>query len=609
MDNQMDDVNATKQTEKKQSKKSSSSGMRGKLSINKAILLQFAPVFFSVFALIVVLVANITSINVTKDDVSRYNTEIDTVYAAGMAHYNWTIQLLEHINNGSEFNGTLDYTACDFGKLILSDPSGKSDTLINFSSTANTYHQALHMAGSEITSFDFTSTMSADDIAAMANLNSTGELTDEMVTDIATYERSLKTAIYNEKAAPNLAQLATLIYTAIDNIEVSITDAESDLEGVILRAYLMCGIVSIFVIITILKTLNYIRKQIVAPITFLREGSLALSEGDLSASFYYDSKTEELSLLSIEIQNSVDNIKDIILDIEDCVGSLSNKDFSIYPQMKYIGDFKAIEQSIGELIVAIRDTMSEMSSASSQVNIGADHMSSAAQALARGTIEQTSSVDILYDIVKDVTEKVKETADNANEADSLGQVAVQVVEKSTYEMEQLMTAIGEIQESSAHIEKIIKTIDDIAFQTNILALNAAVEAARAGQAGRGFAVVADEVRNLAQKSAEAAQSTTALIGTSLQAVERGTTLANSTNETFEEVAKNTEQVLSFVGEIARATREQLTSIDEISNSVGEISAVVQTNSATSEESAAASEELSSQSATMNSLISEFKLGQ
>ncbi len=580
---------------------------KGKLSINKAILVQFAPVFVSVFALIIVLVANITSINLTKDEVAKYNTEVDMVYTAGLAHYSWTISLLEHINNGSEFTGTLDYTACTLGQLIVGDQTGHSDILKNFLSLANPYHQALHIAGGEIKSFDFSSTMSDDDVAAMSDLYASGELTDEMVSEITVYERALKTTIYNEKAAPNLEQLATLIYEAIDQIDDAIAAAEADLTDVIFRAYLMCGVVSVFVILAIMRTLSYIRKQIVAPIMFLREGSKALSQGDLSANFLYDSKTEELSLLSAEFHDSVTNIKDIIYDIEETVGSLSNKDFSIYPEMEYIGDFKAIEHSIAKLISAINDTMSEMSSASSQVNIGAEHMSSAAQALARGTIEQTSSVDSLFNTVKDVTEKVKETAGNANEADALGQVAVEVVAKSTKEMEQLMKAIVEIQESSSHIEKIIKTIDDIAFQTNILALNAAVEAARAGQAGRGFAVVADEVRNLAQKSAEAAQSTTALIGTSLEAVERGTKLANSTNETFIDVADNTKQILTFVGQIAQATREQLTSIAEISNNVEDISSVVQTNSATSEESAAASEELSSQSSTMNALIAQFKL--
>ncbi len=580
---------------------------QGKLSINRAILLNFLPIFVSVGILICVMVSNITTINKTKDEVSKYNTEVDILYTASMEHYNMAMDLMRHINDGDPFTQTTNPKNCVFGTFLYGDTSEYSTIMNNFLSKVESYHSLIHTQITDIVNLDFRNTLSPEQLEAFNELSASGGFDQSMNYDMKIYESSLKLELYHNTVESNFNNFITYIYEAIDSVDKAIRQAESDLDYVIIQAYVICGIASVIVILAILNTLAYIRKQIVAPITFLREGSRALAEGDLSANFMYDSKTEELSMLSVELQDSVGNLQNIVLDIEKNVASLSQKDFSIQPNMEYIGDFKTIEKSINTLIDVIRNTMSEISSASGQVHIGANQVSSSAQALAHGTMQQTTSVGALCSVVEDVTEKVMQTASNATEADKLGKVAVKVVSQSTIEMQHLMEAMKEIQESSAHIEKIIQTIDDIAFQTNILALNAAVEAARAGQAGRGFAVVADEVRNLAQKSAEAAKNTTDLINTSLQAIEKGTVLAHSTNGTFEEVARNTKQVLEFVAEIAQDTQTQLESIDTISTSVGEISAVVQTNSATSEESAASSEELSSQSAMMNHLISQFKL--
>ncbi len=202
--------------------------------------------------------------------------------------------------------------------------------------------------------------------------------------------------------------------------------------------------------------------------------------------------------------------------------------------------------------------------------------------MAQGATEQASSVQELSATIADISEHISNTADFSKQANELGVQAGSVVERSKEEMSHLIDAIRDIATASEHIQKIIKAIDDIAFQTNILALNAAVEAARAGNAGKGFAVVADEVRNLAQKSAEAAKNTTELIENSLEHVAKGEQLAESTGEAFTEVAKYSDDILAMVAKIADASQEQALSISQISQGVDQISSVVQMNSATSE---------------------------
>ena len=207
----------------------------------------------------------------------------------------------------------------------------------------------------------------------------------------------------------------------------------------------------------------------------------------------------------------------------------------------------------------------------------------------------------------EISDHVKKNASNATEADRASTTAKEKINEADQNMQQMMQAMAQINDTSKKIGNIIKTIDDIAFQTNILALNAAVEAARAGSAGKGFAVVADEVRNLASKSAEAAKDTTALIEDSIKAVTNGTKIAGVTEKTLVEVQAAAEESNSLVNEIAKASNQQATSIGQITQGVQQISAVVQTNSATAEQSAAASEELAAQAKELKRSISGIKL--
>jgi len=245
--------------------------------------------------------------------------------------------------------------------------------------------------------------------------------------------------------------------------------------------------------------------------------------------------------------------------------------------------------------------------AAEQVDAGAKQVADSSMALSQGATEQASSIEELSASIAEVSQRVKGNAEDAGKAKTLSQKTDEVIRNSLGDMNLAREAMDEISSTSNDISKVIKAIDDIAFQTNILALNAAVEAARAGAAGKGFAVVADEVRNLSQKSSEAAKNTTGLIESSIRAVEKGSKLVGKASDSFAAVAENSAQVNKIVDEIAAQAQEEAAAIEQISIGVDQISSVVQMNSATSEESAAASEELSGQANYLKENASVFRI--
>ncbi|OPJ61901.1 methyl-accepting chemotaxis protein [Clostridium oryzae] len=291
----------------------------------------------------------------------------------------------------------------------------------------------------------------------------------------------------------------------------------------------------------------------------------------------------------------------------DIMQKMAKGDLTANMSEGYKGEYALLSEAINNTIKSFNEVLNNINGAAEQVAAGAKQISDSAQELSQSSTEQASSVEELTASLEQISAQTQQNADNANQANEMGIVAKETALSGNKHMENMLRAMEEINESSNNISKIIKVIDEIAFQTNILALNVAVEAARAGQHGKGFAVVAEEVRNLAARSANAAKETTVLIESSMLKVDDGTKIANDTALALDKIVESVAKVDSLVEEIAIASNEQASAISQINQGIIQVSQVVQTNSATSEESASASEELASQAQLLRNLVNRFEL--
>ncbi len=405
------------------------------------------------------------------------------------------------------------------------------------------------------------------------------------------------------KAYMKAEESATILY---EDEEAKGIEYNKKVEATVLKSKITSTAVSVFTIVAGIVICIYITKKLTKPIEEIEIAANKMAIGDFDVDINYESK-DELGVLSDSIRKVSSETKAVINDTVRILGEVASGNFDVDPKVEYIGVFEDIEKSVVRITNDLSETMSQINLASEEVGAASNQVSSGSQMLAQGATEQASAIQELSATIIDISEKIKATANNAGEANTLTLSAGREVKAGNEQMEQMVKAMDEISFTSSEIGRIIKTIDDIAFQTNILALNAAVEAARAGSAGKGFAVVADEVRNLAAKSAEAAKNTAVLIENSIKAVDNGSKIVDNTAESLQKIIDTTNQTIVLVYEIAKASEEQSSAIGQVTLGVDQISEVVQTNSATSEESAAASEELSGQAQMLKSLIENFKL--
>ena len=324
-----------------------------------------------------------------------------------------------------------------------------------------------------------------------------------------------------------------------------------------------------------------------------------------------DGDTRELyelyGRISENMHLTVNTLKTYIAEISQTLGAMSDGDLTVSINSEFRGDFMELKRSINSIAQSLSDVMSEINIAAEQVAAGTSQVSDGSQAISQGATEQAGSVEELSATITQIAEQTRQNAVSAGEANKLTLSAKDDAAQGSNRMKEMQAAMAEINESSENINKIIKVIDDIAFQTNILALNAAVEAARAGVHGKGFAVVAEEVRNLAARSASAARETTELIEGSVKKTEAGTRIADETAQALMNIVSGVEKAAQLVGEIASASEEQAGAITQVNSGIDQVSQVVQTNSATSEETAASAEELSSQAELLKNMVTKFKI--
>ena len=432
-----------------------------------------------------------------------------------------------------------------------------------------------------------------------------GEIREIVVTNGETYQQvtelfgeeymAMYTPLYDDKGVIRGAYFTgTPTATMVHNRNSAIT------LGIIV-AFICLAASAVFVLI-------YVQNYIATPIVMAKDMAVEMERGNLrnNPGITCKVKNDEIGELAHALESAIFELNSYVGDISERMDQMSQGNFGYESNVNYTGDFVRIGEAAQELREKMSDVIESINISADEVYSGSEQISSGAETLAEGTTRQAAASEELSASVAEITDQITFNAKNTAKARELSESSIRMVNDQNEQIVEMIQAMNNIETSASEISNIIQTIEDIAFQTNILALNAAVEAARAGEAGKGFAVVADEVRNLATMSAEAAQTTSNLISTCIEAVNNGAVIAQTTAETMTKVIDITNETNELIEGIAQQTIKQSEAVQQVKSGIDEISEVVQENSATAEESAASCEQLNSQAIILRDKISVFR---
>ncbi|MCI8524890.1 MAG: HAMP domain-containing protein [Oscillospiraceae bacterium] len=544
-------------------------------SIKRSIGIRVAAAIFSILLFSVVMTVNILNIQDSLESSTQANALLDRAQKAEVAHYKWSANLSNALHAGTEFTGSLDYTGCVLGQWLYGESDMSDAAVERLRSQIEPLHRQLHESAS-------------------------------LVLEQYASDPTGAQGYYQETIQGNLTTLVGLLDQVVERATSLNEEATSAMQHTISTMHILSSVLLALALICMISLVVYVMSYIVKPILRITDAAKPLQEGRLTFELDYHSKNE-LGTLAQTLEGSVQRISSYVADIDHIMNELSQGNFDVSTSSDYIGDFRTIEEALLRFTDALSAAIGNICQAERRVSGNAEQLSSGAQALAQGATQQASAVEQLYASVDSLSKGSEQNVAAADTAQESARQTREQVTVSSEQMEQMVAAMHDITEASQQIGKIIATIENIAFQTNILALNAAVEAARAGAAGKGFAVVADEVRNLATRSDEAAKATKGLIENSIQAAERGNRIVGDVSESLRRTLELVIQSTSAISAISQAIQAESESLAQVSEGIGQISSVVQTNSASSQESAAVSTELFEQVHLLEAETKKFRL--
>ena len=530
----------------------------------------------------VLLLSGVTTVNILRvEEMRTANAEAEMVLskaqAAEVAHYKWSVGLSNALYEGMEFTGSTDPTSCVLGKWLYGDAITEDEEIVKLQTEMEPLHKELHESA----------------VHAL-------ELLETNPKEAQAY--------YQDTIQSTLTTLVGHLDGVVERGTMLSENSIEQMRSTILLMQLMCGVCLVLALLCQVSLIQYVLRFVVKPLLSITSKSRILQEGRLDLHLDYQSD-DELGDLALTLEKSVGLINSYVEDLNRIMEQLSQGNFDVHTSVPYVGDFRSIEESLDSLTSTLSVAISSICDAQRSVSGNAGQLSDSAQSLSQGATEQASAVEELSATLDELARNAEKNVESASEAQENARLTGEQVSISSHQMEEMVAAMDDISQASQQIGKIIATIENIAFQTNILALNAAVEAARAGSAGKGFAVVSDEVRNLAAKSDQAAKATKELIENSVNATERGNQIVGEVSETLKKTLELVTQSNSAIGVIADAIHNEALSIAQVNEGVSQISSVVQTNSASSQESAAVSSELFEQVHVLEAQTNKFKLKQ